>query len=313
MYQPADIIAYWRHATATDNEEAGMLNIRVLDEFATLRSVILHHPENAIDLTAEEFEKVVPPDELREHPETGPVSKARVKEQHARLHELFDRFGVAVQPPDPHPMAFCQVFTRDPCFVIGETLFMGALRDSHRLPETAGLDRLRAQVDQVAALSSETGTIEGGDIFILQGGRLVLVGMNRHSTEAAVRWLASIVELSGARVVRVPHRALHLDCCLAPLPNGEALFTPGKLPDTSLEMLRPLFGRLRMLDELEGMRHLAANIFWLDPENVVSSRANPKTNEVLRSLGYHVHTLDFSDLVAMWGSVRCVTCPLERE
>ena len=103
MYQPADIIAYWRHATATDNEEAGMLNIRVLDEFATLRSVILHHPENAIDLTAEEFEKVVPPDELREHPETGPVSKARVKEQHARLHELFDRFGVAVQPPDPTP------------------------------------------------------------------------------------------------------------------------------------------------------------------------------------------------------------------
>jgi dimethylargininase len=290
-----------------------MLKVRVLDEFAKLRSVIIHDPENAIDITAEELEKVVQPEELREHPETRPVSKARVKEQHARLRELFDRFGVAVQSPDPQPWAFCQVFTRDPCFVLGETLFVGALRDGYRHSETTGLAQLRAQVDRVTALSGEGARIEGGDIFILQGGQLVLVGMNRHTSEAAVRWLASEVEQWGARVVRVPHQALHLDCCLAPLPNGEALFTPGKLPDTSLEILRPLFGRLRMLDKLEGMRHLAANMFWLDPENVVSSTANPKTNEVLRSLGYRVHALDFSDLVAMWGSVRCVTCPLERE
>src|SRR5262245_45598323 len=165
-----------------------MLKVRVLDEFAKLRSVIIHDPENAIDITAEEFEKVVPPEELREHSETRPVSKARVKEQHARLRELFDRFGVAVQSPDAQPRAFCQVFTRDPCFVIGETRCVGALRGGYRRLETTGLAQLRTQVEQVAALSGEGARIEGGDVFILQGGRLVLVGMNRHTSEAAVRW-----------------------------------------------------------------------------------------------------------------------------
>jgi ABC-type antimicrobial peptide transport system permease subunit len=28
-------------------------------------------------------------------------------------------------------------------------------------------------------------------------------------------------------------------------------------------------------------------------------------------MAFSVHTLGFSDLVTMWGSVRCVTCPLE--
>jgi N-dimethylarginine dimethylaminohydrolase len=124
--------------------------------------------------------------------------------------------------------------------------------------------------------------------------------------------LAEQLEPAGTRVVPVPHRALHLDCCLAPLPNGEALFTSGKLPEASQEVVRPFFTGLRPLDAEEGRRHLAANLFWLDPENVVSSVATPATNELLRSLGFRTHALDFSDLVAMWGSVRCVTCPLQR-
>jgi N-dimethylarginine dimethylaminohydrolase len=284
----------------------------VRDEFAPLRSVLLHNPTNAIDLSLADFEAVVPADELTEHPETGPVSKARVGEQHARLCDLIDQFGVAVVSPVEQPGAFCQVFTRDPCFVIRDRMYVAALRDAYRHPEVAGLTPLRHRPAAVAEPAQTDATIEGGDVFVLHDAGLVLVGTHRHTNAGGIAWLAEQLEPVGTQVVPIPHRALHLDCCLAPLPNGEALFTPGKLPEASLEVARPFFTRLRPLDAEEGQRHLAGNLLWLDPENVVSSTTTPQTNGLLRSLGYRVHALDFSDLVAMWGSVRCVTCPLQR-
>jgi N-dimethylarginine dimethylaminohydrolase len=110
----------------------------------------------------------------------------------------------------------------------------------------------------------------------------------------------------------VPHRALHLDCCLAPLPKGEALVAADTLPPETLSLLGAHFRKLIPLDRREAILHLAANLLWLDQTQVVSSVAARKTNHVLRSMGYEVHELDFTALTAMWGSFRCVTCPILR-
>jgi N-dimethylarginine dimethylaminohydrolase len=66
------------------------------------------------------------------------------------------------------------------------------------------------------------------------------------------------------------------------------------------------------LDSVEASLHLAANLLWLDERRVVSGSAAQRTNELLRSKGYEVRELDSSQLVCMWGSLRCVTCPLVR-
>ena len=58
--------------------------------------------------------------------------------------------------------------------------------------------------------------------------------------------------------------------------------------------------------------HLAANLLWLNDRHAISGAACRKTNALLRSKGYEVHEVDFSQLVCLWGSVRCVTCPLVR-
>jgi N-dimethylarginine dimethylaminohydrolase len=284
----------------------------VRDEFAPLRSVLLHYPANARDLSMDDIKSLVPPDELTEHPECGPISKARVEQQHARLEDVMDEFRVAVEAPVEVDGALCQVFTRDPCFVVGDRLFIGAFRDDYRHPELAGLSGLRARSAHVVELTRPGATLEGGDVFVLRDATLVLVGTHRHTNPDGIDWLAEQLEPVGAQVVQVPHRALHLDCCLAPLPNGEALFTAGKLPEASLDLVRPFFTRLHPLDEVEGPRHLAANLLWLNPQDVVSNVATPVTNALLGSLGFRVEALDISDLVAMWGGVRCATCPLQR-
>ena len=57
----------------------------------------------------------------------------------------------------------------------------------------------------------------------------------------------------------------------------------------------------------------AANLFWINERQVVSNATTGQTNHLLRDKGYEVIELDFSQLVCLWGSFRCVVCPLERE
>jgi N-dimethylarginine dimethylaminohydrolase len=135
--------------------------------------------------------------------------------------------------------------------------------------------------------------------------------MHRHTNEAGLRHLAAHLAGQGSEVVAVPHKALHLDCCFAPLPNSEALVAADKLTDVARERLGRHV-RLQELDGAEAALHLAANLLWLDERRVVSGVAARKTNELLRSRGYEVYELDFSQIVCMWGSFRCVTCPLAR-
>ena len=290
-----------------------MLRIRIHDEFGKLRTAIVHDGSNAIDWSMDDIRRLVPPDDLAQHPEAGPSSKERLVEQHGRFRKLLMDHGVSLLSPETHKDALFQVFARDPCFAIGETLFVGGLRDPWRHPETTGLRDICTRFERVIDLSGERATIEGGDIMVLDSGRRALVGMNKHTNEGGVRNLSDALVGSGIEVVRVPHEAIHLDCCLTPLPNGEALYAPGKLPESSVSGLAKYFGRLTALDTEEVSVRLAANVFWLDERRVVSGVETKKTNTLLREMGYEVIELDFSDLVNNWGSFRCTVCPIERE
>jgi N-dimethylarginine dimethylaminohydrolase len=288
-----------------------MIAVDVTDDFAPLRTVLVHNGTNVVSLTTADFADHVAEEELREHPETGPVFWQRVVEQQSALLRLLAFHGVTLTHPETRWRAISQVFTRDPCFAIGDTLFIGTLRGAHRQAEFEGLAPITARVPNVVNLGTDGAMIEGGDVVLPAGGRLVLVGLHRHTNEAGMKNLATHLAGHGREVVAVPHTALHLDCCLAPLPNGEALYAADRLPESSRHLLAP-HPRLIELDREEAALHLAANLLWLNDRHVVSGLACRKTNELLRSKGYEVHEVDFSQLVCLWGSVRCVTCPLVR-
>lgn len=212
-----------------------MTAIRVGDEFGTLRTALVHDGSNAVDFTMDDYRRLVPPDVLAEHPESAESRRDRLVEQHARFRQLLADEGVglvspdtrgAASPPDAADRAFCQVFTRDPCFVVGDTLFVAGLWDEWRHPETGGLSGIRRLAPNVTDLSGGGAHVEGGDVMVFDGGRRVLVGSHRHTNDAGFRRLSDA--LPGAEVVRVPHRGLHLDCCLAPAagPPGAVLRRP---------------------------------------------------------------------------------------
>jgi N-dimethylarginine dimethylaminohydrolase len=277
-----------------------------------LRTALVHDGGNAVDTTMEDLRRLIPADELADHPESGLSLRDRIISQQARFCSVLADHGVSLLSPQTQDAAFCQVFTRDPCFVVRDTLFVASLRDEYRHPEIAGLGHLRGQVQTAVDLSGDGARIEGGDVMVRDAGRRVLVGMNRHTNEAGCGKLAAHLARSGVEVIRVPHRALHLDCCLAPLPNGDALYCARNLPDASVNVLRGCFERLVPVDQAEAELYLAANVFWINERKVVSNASAKQTNGLLREQGYDVVELDFSHLVYLWGSFRCVVCPLER-
>jgi len=259
-----------------------MHTVRIHDEFGTLRTAVVHDAGNAVDTTVGDLRRFVPAKELKDHPESGSSFKERIIELHARFRQVLAENGVTLLSPAPQAEAFCQVFTRDPCFAIGDRLLVGSLRDEYRQAEIAGLRQLRKQFTKVINLSGDGATIEGGDVLVLGEGRRVLVGMHRHTNEEGFRKLVAALAGSGIEVIKVPHRALHLDCCLAPLPDRAALYAAAKLPDGSVDTLKTCFVEMILLDPDEAALHLAANIFWIDRRRVVSSSATKKTNKLLR-------------------------------
>jgi N-dimethylarginine dimethylaminohydrolase/enamine deaminase RidA (YjgF/YER057c/UK114 family) len=291
----------------------GVIPVAVHDEFGTLRSAIVHDGRNASDVTMADWRWTLPPSELAKNPHLGPSSKARLVKQHAGLRKWLAKRGVTLLAPEAQHGAFGQVFTRDPCFAIGERLFIGGLRDEWRHAEATGLSDIRARFESVIDLSGDGATIEGGDVMVFGSNRRVLVGLSRHTNTAGAQKLADALAGSGLEVIRVPHEALHLDCCLAPLPNGEALYTSAWLPRSSVSALERYFKRLIPLNRDEATRHLAANIVWLDRRTVISATTTGKTNALLRGKGYDVIELAFSDLVRQWGSFRCAVCPIQRD
>ncbi len=290
-----------------------VIPVGVHDEFGRLRMAIVHDGRNASDVTMADWRWTLPPSELARNPHLGPSSRARLVKQHTGLRKVLVMRGVTLLTPEAQHAASGQVFTRDPCFAIGERLFVGGLRDEWRHDETIGLSDIRARCESVIDLSGDGATIEGGDVMVFGSGRRVLVGLSRHTNAAGFQKLSDALAGSGLDVVRVPHEALHLDCCLAPLPNGEALYAAAWLPKSSVAALARHFKRLIPLNRDEATRHLAANIVWLDRRTVVSSTATKKTNALLRGKGYVVIELAFSDLVRQWGGFRCAVCPVQRD
>ena len=179
-----------RTTVPTAPELRSALTVRVTSEFGKLRLAIAHDGGNAADITMDDYRRLVPSEELARHPESGPSSRDRLVEQHGLFRALLADHGVVLVPPKPQTGARYQVFTRDPCFAIGETLFISALRDDWRCLEVDGLRDILARLARVTDLSGPGGVIEGGDILVLGGGTRVLIGTNQRTTAGGFRKLS---------------------------------------------------------------------------------------------------------------------------
>ena len=300
-----------RESTSTSRK----LEVQVDDEFAALKVAVVHDGSNAKDIYLADLIEghAVAAERGQKHPESGPVLADKVMLELTRFRKLLTKYGVEIVPPKPVEGGVSQIFTRDPLFAVGKAVFLGSLLDDIRAIELEGLDEVRESLPGLIDLSREDNVlIEGGDVMVLEGGKVVLVGTNLNTNEAGVTALAAHLKKSDAKVHRIRHHSLHLDCCLAPLPNGSAFYHRGTISRRSMPLLREIFKELIPLETKEASIWLASNLLWLNRETVVSGIQTTKTNDRLKAMGYKVEALDFTNVKRMWGSFRCATCPIKR-
>jgi len=254
---------------------------------------------------------------IENHPEAGPSTAQEFVEQFQGIHRELEKHGVRLIHATPVDGAFCQAFARDVIFTVRDLCFRCAMSADYRKREPEGTDTLLSRMPQssVIDLTKEGPDVilEGGDVRLLNSD-LVLVGTGEISNGAGVSALREHLTGIGVEVRQVSHSALHLDCCLAPLPNGKALYDVTKLSSESLQLLAQDFPQgMEALDQQEASHSLAANMLWINEHTVLSSKATPLTNERLRAMGFKVIELQIDSLNKVWGGIRCAVAEVLRD
>jgi len=290
------------------------LKVRVDSEDGALRRVLVHGPGfltwryGAQDkgkkgfgeepINGNESKYPPPPKELQEA-EHGQMVKALLSE------------GVEVEMMIPKPYLPEAIYQRDSVCVIGDKVFVSKFRDEVRRREVArfsgALDPWREQ-DQ----------IEFGDVLVFKD--MVLVGMGARSNQFAVETLRRII--TDKEVVGVPllSDTLHLDYVTTVGGRGAMrtmIVSPGNYRNPG--MVKVLQNRLGVRKEnvikvpMGKVDEGCSNVFFINPETVLSTRPNVEVNQKLREIGFKVIPVPFEGILRGMGGTRCCTAPLERE
>lgn len=245
------------------------------------------------------------------------------------LREVLEHHGVTVLRPSLVE-DYNQVFARDVCFVIDDTLFVSNLIPD-RSKETVAFDHILARIpsSHIEYLPEAVHT-EGGDILLYND--ILFVGCylgadypsykmartNRYAVDFFRERFSSkqIIPLELKKHDRDPRLGvLHLDCAFQPIGQGQALIYPeGFIHERDVHMLYELFGKDNLLSvTTEEAYCMNTNVVSLSPSRVISDSTFVRINEHLRSVwDIEVETVPYREVSKMGGLLRCSTMPLIR-
>lgn len=234
----------------------------------------------------------------------------------AGLAELLSAHDVElVVPSMPEAVASMRVFARDPVTVIGQHVHT-CLMSNVRREEGQYSSALLAE----RGVSATPWDTHGGDVILLSPVEaLVGYGPTRpdssepweEADEAEMQHVRERLEAIGVQTHLLCHDAMHLDCALAPLPNGEILVDARLLYNASLLRLQKHF-RERIVSVTLSSR-LDLNLLWINPHTVVApGREDSPVKVHLRERGYDIWHVSGSAENG-GGSARCAVAPLIRD
>ena len=108
--------------------------------------------------------------------------------------------------------------------------------------------------------------------------------------------------------------ALHLDCCFQPIGKNKAiLHKNGFLNEQDYFFLVDYFGSDNIFEiSKDEMYDMNSNIFSISEEVVVSEIGFKRLNNWLRTHGFKVEEIQYSEIGKQEGLLRCSTLPLIR-
>ena len=304
-----------------------MINLNITDEFSTLRAVVLGIADSN-GLTPK-LEDTYDP-KSAEHIKAGTYPKEQDMVQEMELvFQILSKYNVKVYRPEKISN-YNQIFSRDIAFVIEDKMIISNILPD-RNKEIDAIEHVWSQVDKNNLINlPEEAHIEGGDV--MPWGDYIFVGTYRGKDYAdyitartnmtAVKCLQDL--FPSKKVVSFNLRksntiakdnALHLDCCFQPLGKGKCIIhKEGFLEKNEYEWLIDLFGEENCFQiNKDEMYSMNSNIFSITPEVIISEKNFTRLNTWLRSEGFIVEEVSYSEIAKQEGLLRCSTMPLIRD
>jgi len=265
-----------------------------------------------------------PPDNFRWLP-TSAISKqtlagehtfssAKAVAQHAEMVAAYEDAGVRCHFLEPDPALPYQVFARDSSVATPEGAIVTQLHQPWRRGEYAPVIRFYQEAEIPIHRMITAAALEGGDVIIVEPGRM-LIGNGEERTEApAARQLAAWMEELGweVRIEMIPSQFVHIDVLVSILAPKLAAVCVDVAGAGLVRWLRDAGFEILEVPVAEAFA-LGVNAISLGDERALSSEYSKSLNEQLRARGIEVYDPDLSMFTLGGGGAHCLGQALRRE
>ncbi|VVC02913.1 Arginine deiminase [Candidatus Bilamarchaeum dharawalense] len=262
---------------------------------------VLVHPPNFLSWTPDSAIN-----EVESTHQPPPISQVLM--EHNLLVEALLGEGVDVIMVEPKPHLPEAVYQRDSIAVIGDRAFAAKFRFPVR----------QGEINIISGAESpwkRSDVVEFGDVLVFSD--VVLVGISDRTNRNAAQTLDSHLD---REIIQVPLKpgALHLDYTTT-IGGRNGMRTMLACPELYSDQtsLPTLISRLSIKNVIIVPKTDYANgwtnVFFINPETVISTTASHDVNLQLKKLGFKVIELPFDGILTGQGAPRCCTAPLVRE
>lgn len=304
-----------------------MISLNVNNEFGKLNKVIL-----GIALSnggVPKLEECYDP-KSREHVQNGTFpEEANLSDELNQFLNVLKKYNVSVFRPTLID-DYNQIFSRDIAFVIGEKLVISnIIKDREK--EINAIENIISQINpsNIIRLSNKA-RIEGGDVIIHNDH--IFIGYSKEedfkqfqvarTNEIAIEEIKE--NFSNKKIVafelkksdyQAKENALHLDCCFQPIGKKMAIiYEEGFKRKEDVDYIKRLFGEDKLIKITQKeMYDMNSNVFSISEDTIVSEIGFKRLNSILRTKGFKVEEIKFSEIAKMEGLLRCTTLPLQRQ
>ena len=276
-------------------------------ETGTLRHVLLGPAENFRWLPTSAISKATL--------ESGASFDSELaRAQHRELVSIYESAGVVVHQLEPDPALPYQCFARDSSVMTPDGAVVTQLKQQWRRGEYAPVIRFYRENEIPVSRMITAGSIEGGDVTIVEPG-VILIGNGEERTEIqAARQLAGWMEELGweVRIEPIPGQFVHIDVLVSILAPKLAAVCVESASGGLTAWLRARGFEILEVSTADAFQ-LGVNAISLGDERVISTAGSAKLNEQMRALGLTVFDPDLSMFTKGGGGAHCLAQALDRD
>jgi N-dimethylarginine dimethylaminohydrolase len=276
-------------------------------EYGRLRDVLLGPPESFRWLPTSVISRAT-----RESGRSFDSELARA--QHLEMVMAYEQAGVTVHRLEDDPNLPYQVFARDSSVGTPEGAVVTQPAQWWRRGEYAPVIRFHQQAGIPIWGMITAGTLEGGDVIIVEPGKLLIGNGEERTQQQAAAQLGGWFEELGweVRIEPIPGHFVHIDVLVSILAPKLAAVCTGAASGGLVAWLRD--AGFEILDvSVEDAFELGVNAMSLGADRVISTRRSERLNAQLRAHGLEVLDPDLEMFTLGGGGAHCLAQALRRE